>query len=44
MNGLGVLANRAGDLDAARAWWEKAANLGNPEAASSLAELDASNN
>ncbi len=44
MFNLGVLANEAGDRDAARAWFEKAAKLGDEDAAKWLAELDASSN
>ncbi len=44
MNNLGVLAHEAGDLDAARAWYEQAAKFGDEAAASALAELDASSN
>ncbi len=32
MTDLGELAYEAGDTDAARVWWEKAAKLGDPDA------------
>ncbi len=36
MFNLGLLAYEAGDLDAARDWWEKAAKLGDPRAMTNL--------
>jgi len=39
MNNLGRLAYQAGDLEGARAWWEKAAKLDHPEAMTNLGVL-----
>ncbi len=41
---LGILADEAGNRDAARVWYEKAVKLGNEDAARFLAKLDASSN
>ncbi len=39
MFNLGLLAYKAGDEDAARAWYEQAAKLGNPDAMINLGLL-----
>ncbi len=39
MTNLGLLAEKAGDLDAARAWYEQATKLDHPEAMTNLGLL-----
>jgi TPR repeat protein len=35
---LGVLAKQAGDLKLAESWWQRAAELGDPDAVQALGE------